>query len=278
MNLYKAFLSMVLIGMAFGQDVEGGGEVENIDMISIEETNEDPQEIVGGELLSQKDRAKRPFLVNLGWFNPILAPLDEYRCAGSLISPRSILTAAHCMWDSPSAANGWVWTWNPPDFIDFFRYDVTDAVGTGGSVRMLLALNACVPHPGYQPGSLVKMDDDVAICILSTQAPAGATPITLNSNPSVPAPNAPLDVAGWGVRFEDDHPPGNWQMDTTVPFVTTLNYIAPLTCPTPHTATEMCTNAPGTAECHGDSGTNAFLFRCSVLHSLLTWQATLFTF
>jgi secreted trypsin-like serine protease len=238
MNLYKAFLSMVLIGIAFGDDAGG------IDVIE-ETTDEDsPETIVGGQQLSQKDRANRPFLVNIGQTDPTLGEL--FLCGGSVISSRSVLTAAHCVTDGAG---------NPddPDWIDFFRYDTTDAIGTNGLVRIPMPAGACVPHPFYNPTTL---DNDVAICFLPVPAPAGATPITLNTDPNVPSSTGvPLDVAGWGLRQEDDHPP-DWTMDTTVPFVTTLNYLTPLECNPLITTTPamMCISGVGTQTCHGDSG------------------------
>jgi hypothetical protein len=124
MMLHKAFLSMVLIGMAFGQD-----EQDDIEMK--EETNEEsPETIVGGSQLSQKDRAKRPFLVNVGQTNPTTGE-QMFLCGGSVLSSSAILTAAHCLFSH----NPTPWTWDPPHWIDFFRYDTTDAIGTNGLVR-----------------------------------------------------------------------------------------------------------------------------------------------
>jgi V8-like Glu-specific endopeptidase len=132
MNLYKAFLSMVLIGMVFGEDIE------------MEEINEGPQEIVGGKELSKEDRAKRPFLANVGWNDPTTGT-EIFACGGSVISPSAILTAAHCVRNSTDG------TWYPPHWIDFFRYDKRDAVGTNGIQRYLLGLADCVHHSDWSP-------------------------------------------------------------------------------------------------------------------------------
>jgi hypothetical protein len=257
---------MVLIGMAFGQD-----EQDDIEMN--EETNEEsPEAIVEGNVLSQKDRAKRPFLVNVGRTNPTTGE-QNFMCGGSVLSSLAILTAAHCILDSRTG------TPHEPGWIDFFRYDKTDAIGTNGLVRIPLPPGACIPNPGWTPWIDGDRSEDVAICFLPTPAPDGATPITLNTNPRVPASTGvPLDVAGWGLRAEDDHPAA-WTVETSVPFVTTLNYITSLECESdPYdwrnhvTASMMCAGAvPGTSWCHGDSGKNFVILSCSicVLYSFL---------
>ncbi|KAL3788834.1 hypothetical protein ACHAWO_008159 [Cyclotella atomus] len=243
MNLYKAFLSMVLIGMAFGEDIKMD-----------EETNKGPEEIVNGKTLSVADRANRPWLVNVGWYDPDTGA-ENFACGGSVISPSAILLAAHCIRDSRDG------TWFPPLWIDFFRYNKRHAVGTNGIVRTHLNIGDCVHHEGYQAWVDDDFSEDVAVCILPMPAPAGVTPITLNANPNVPASTGvPLDVAGWGLQREDNHdaPDPREEVPTNVPRVTTLDYNTPFDCPVATAATEMCTVTPAgsrlTATCHGDSG------------------------
>ena len=50
--------------------------------------------IVGGWQTANNEYPWQVFLLNTE------APIDEWRCGGSIITSRTILTAAHCLWSS----------------------------------------------------------------------------------------------------------------------------------------------------------------------------------
>ncbi|KAL7505418.1 hypothetical protein ACHAXN_003194 [Cyclotella atomus] len=233
MDLYKAFLSMVLIGMAFGQDKDIKMETE--------QESDGNHTIVNGDELSRRERAKRPFLVNVGWVDS--SGDDLYACGGSVISPSAILTAAHCIRNSTDG------TWYPPHWIDFFRYDKRDAVGTNGIQRYLLGLADCVHHSDWND----DWSADVAICFLPTPAPERIQPITLNTDQNVPAAEGvDLDIAGWGDLWEGGP-------DSDTPRFVTMDYTNNANCATAYdpgdiTDVMMCAYTPAKDACQGDSG------------------------
>jgi len=203
---------------------------------------EDVESIVGGQFATEI----RPYLVALGRGED---SFNGQTCGGSLISPRAVLTAAHCITDRVDGSL------RPVEWVEFNRLDLT-AQNEPGAVRINVGApnQIQIPHPRY---NTVTEDLDVAVIILPrAMAMDGITPVTLNEDSSVPADGALLDVAGWG-----DTTNGEEEFSSVLKF-TTLEYITNGECtsapfqypPEDITNNMMCAFEEGTDSCQGDSG------------------------
>jgi len=144
-------------------------------------------------------------------------------CTATLIAPRVLLTAAHCVADGamPTA---------------FFGSAPEGDAGTS------IAVVATLVHPAFDPSTLTN---DVAMALLAQDAPPGATPW--------PLPTAPLDsssvglslrLVGFGETAAGDSSPPQKRVGTAT--------LASLT------ATQLVLTPAPSQPCEGDSGGPAF--------------------
>lgn len=102
-------------------------------------------------------------------------------CTGSVVSPTTVVTAAHCLRKTPVSQI-------------FVRANATSSFA-GGEV---IGVTAAVPHPEFRLG-FNGITNDVAILKLAT--PTTATPIalpTVEEDAAVTPPGATLAIAGFG--------------------------------------------------------------------------------
>jgi secreted trypsin-like serine protease len=170
-----------------------------------------------------------------------------FGCTGTVVAPRVILTAGHCVEDIATLAiypaSGYAVATGVADISQVHRQDIS-------------LVSQAVIYPGFSPFTL---HGDAGILILTAPVTAPALPLASASDSALLQVRTPISIAGWGVTSSGaKEPPAELQSASTV--IQSSRYCKQRSAryyPFYSSATQLCTVDPpryAVSTCHGDSG------------------------
>ncbi|MET0557481.1 MAG: serine protease [Solirubrobacterales bacterium] len=181
-------------------------------------------------------------------------PKDGFACTGTVIAPRVILTAGHCIEDIETGHL------TPPH-----DYRVATGIANLDEVKpeQIFKVTQALTYPEFDPGA-TRGDAGILVLNRATTAP----PIALPTAADAPllAAGTPVQIAGWGLEgANDSSPPATLRTASTL--VQTNGYCrgnASRYYPFYSAALQLCTTdtpALDSGGCFGDSGGPAIAHR-----------------
>ncbi|WP_204073507.1 trypsin-like serine protease [Planotetraspora phitsanulokensis] len=226
------------------KSVRQGSQTSSTPNSSALSTSAPRPQIVGG---STTTISSAPYVVQL-WYQDANRPdYVLFYCAGTLIAPNKVLTAAHCV-------SGFDWV---------HKGEVDGGVSTLSATNYKWALvKRQWVNPSYNKNAL---DNDIAILTLDRPMPLSVAPIAMGSDTALYKTGTKATVFGWGTTTSAPAGPSNVLKKATLPIQADSTCDAALRDPS---AGDMfvnghmvCAGPPGTGNdsttvstCPGDSG------------------------
>ncbi|MGW3183679.1 S1 family serine peptidase [Kitasatospora sp. NPDC001119] len=157
---------------------------------------------------------------------------NSFRCGGSLIGNRYVVTASHCLRNAQGST---------------VRLGST-RLDSGGTT---VGVSRVVTYPGFDPST---MDNDIAVLQLATPVPAGvAAPVALPSQGSDPAAGTTAELSGWGATSPLSAAPSPDLLHSAVA-VESRTLCQSENAGHPVGLDQLCAERPGESACEGDGG------------------------
>jgi len=229
------FLSSFLLGS--GILATASADVNVTDVVDVNTNMDIPEQIIGG------DPTEGPV-----GYQVYLTSEAGYSCGGSLIAPRVVLTAAHCMYDDTG-------NFAPTSTVKVNLYDFNNDQGSGEILLNPMDNINIIVHPNYDQGTL---DNDIALIILPFGVMVDGGYAKLNHDANKPVDGDDLRLTGWG-RTSSGGQTSDVLLETEIDYVTNVACQAAYAGVTTITDNMLCAARPGKGICQGDSGGPAML-------------------
>ncbi|XP_071454125.1 trypsin-1-like [Hetaerina americana] len=196
--------------------------------------------IIGGH---DATRGQFPYQISMKW--SLLGLFKQHMCGGSILNENWILTAGHCVTETPKLGHFWV----DAGDLDF---------NTNEGSEQTIKVDKRITHPNYGGG--VNFND-IALLHLSSPLTMGdyVKPIRLPQPNAIPT--GTVTLSGWGSRNGQDSTGLNPKLPTVLqtvdlPLIDYETCLADWGSSSPLKDTNLCTGPPDGSEtpCQGDSG------------------------
>lgn len=172
--------------------------------------------------------------------------IEGFACSGSVIAPRVVLTAGHCVLSEGGGLG------QPSGYTVITGASNLGVATPSNASQVVQALI----YPGYDP---TKARDDAGLLILSAPVAAPPLPLATPAEAGLYSPGTPITIAGWGYSHGDASRPSIVlrKAETVIQSAAYCKQKTSRVIPFYSPTEQLCASSPPKYEfgsCHGDSG------------------------